>query len=276
MGLDSCAKWNMQTACEVATLFLAVAWAPSALAQSTDTVAPTAWDSTARDLMKQGRLAEAATILDARLARAPRDVQARFLKGMIALAGNDHREAIRAFRAILIDQPGAARVRLELARAFFLAKDYRNSFTHFQFALASNPPEVVKSHIRQYLGAIREAKSLSYTASFAVAPDTNLNAGSSAREVSLFGLPFDLSEDARRRSGVGVAIEAGAQALPLVDAQGAHHGHRSHPTGGPRSPGAASRPTVEPDGLGPAAELVALLPGDVLPQARQGDAMAPP
>lgn len=195
-----------------------MAWAPSTLAQNPGPVALTAWDNTARDLITQGRLADASTILDARLTKAPGDVQARFLKGMVALAGDDHRQAIRAFRAILIDQPGATRVRLELARAFFLRRDYRNSFTHFQFALAGNPPEAVKTQIRQYLSAIREAKSLSYTASLAVAPDTNLNAGSSAREVSLFGLPFDLSEDARKRSGVGLAIEAGTEWAPRIGA----------------------------------------------------------
>ena len=176
------------------------------------------WDAAARALMNQGRLEEAAALIDQRLAAAPRDVQARFLKGMIALAGNDHRQAIRTFRSILIDEPGATRVRLELARALFLAKDYGNALRHFQFALAGDPPDAVKAHVGQYVSAIRQAKSFSYTASVAVAPDSNMNGGSSAREVSLFGLPFDLTEDARKRSGVGVAIEAGAEWAPQLGA----------------------------------------------------------
>ena len=199
---------------------LAVFAAAPAYAASTARAAmlqPTqSWDDAARQLMNQGRLAEAAAILDARLLVAPNDVQANFLKGMIAVASGDQRRAIRIFRSILIDHPDATRVRLELARAFFLAKDYGNASRQFQFALAGNPPAEVVSNIDKYLAAIRDAKSLSYNFGFAIAPDTNLNTGSSAREVTLFGLPFDLSEDARHRSGVGIAIETGAEWAPRI------------------------------------------------------------
>jgi tetratricopeptide (TPR) repeat protein len=174
------------------------------------------WDELARQLMNQGRLEEAAAVLDARLAAEPKDVQARFLKGMIAVAMKDNRQAVRIFRSILIDKPGATRVRLELARAFYLEKDYGNALRQFQFALAGNPPREVAANINHYLAAIRDAKSLSYNFGIAIAPDTNLNTGSSAREVSLFGLPFDLSEEARQRSGVGLALEAGAEWAPRI------------------------------------------------------------
>lgn len=174
------------------------------------------WDDAARQLMNHGRLGEAAAILDERLAAAPNDVQANFLKGMIAVAKGNQRQAIRIFRSLLIDHPGATRVRLELARAFFLAKDYGNALRQFQFALAGNPPAEVVANINKYMAAIRDAKSLSYNFGLAIAPDTNLNTGSSAREVTLFGLPFDLTEDARHRSGVGIAIEAGAEWAPRI------------------------------------------------------------
>jgi hypothetical protein len=86
----------------------------------------------------------------------------------------------------------------------------------FQFALAGNPPPEVAANINKYMAAIRDAKSLSYNFGIALAPDTNLNTGSSAREVALFGLPFDLSEEARQRSGVGIAVEAGAEWAPRI------------------------------------------------------------
>ncbi|MEO8455962.1 MAG: surface lipoprotein assembly modifier [Sphingomicrobium sp.] len=174
------------------------------------------WDEYVRQLMVEGKLESAKAVLNARLSRHPKDVQARFLKGMIAVAAKDNREAIRVFRSILIDHPDAARVRLELARAFYLAKDYGNAKRQFQFALAGNLPREVAANINTYLAAIRDAKSLSYNFGIALAPDTNLNTGSSAREVTLFGLPFDLSEDARQRSGVGIAIEAGAEWAPRI------------------------------------------------------------
>lgn len=174
------------------------------------------WDYAARELMNQGRLDDAAMILDARLTAQPNDVQARFLKGMIAVAKNNNPQAIRIFRSILIDEPKAGRVRLELARAFFLAKDYGNALRQFQFALAGDPPPEVAANIGRYMAAIRDAKTVSYNFGIAIAPDSNLNTGSTAREVTLFGLPFDLSEDARQRSGVGLALEAGGEWAPRI------------------------------------------------------------
>ena len=195
----------------------AAAPAQGAQADQADALPPSrSWDDAARQLMNQGRLDEATAILDARLALARNDVQANFLKGLIAVARGNHRRAIAIFRSLLIDHPDATRVRLELARAFFLAKDYGNALRQFQFALAGNPPAEVVANINKYMAAIRDAKSLSYNFGFAIAPDTNLNTGSSAREVTLYGLPFDLSEDARHRSGVGLSIETGAEWAPRI------------------------------------------------------------
>ena len=174
------------------------------------------WDDIARTLMNEGRLGEAAAVVDEQLAAAPNDVQARFLKGMLAIAKGEHRKAIRLFRGILINQPSAGRVRLELARAFYLDKDYGNSLRQFQLALAGHPPARVIANIRTYMAAIRASKTLSYSVGIAIAPDSNLNTGSAAREVTLYGLPFDLSQDARHRSGVGVAAEAIGEWAPPI------------------------------------------------------------
>lgn len=200
-----------------AGVFAALAAAPAGGAPAAASLQSSpAWDDVARQLMTGGRLEEAAAVIDARLAAAPNDIQAQFLKAMMAVARGNHRRAIAIFRSILIDHPDATRVRLELARAFFLAKDYGNALRQFQFALAGNPPPEVVANIDKYMAAIRDAKSLSYNFGLAIAPDSNLNTGSSAREVTLFGLPFDLSEEARHRSGVGIAIEAGAEWAPRI------------------------------------------------------------
>lgn len=177
---------------------------------------PDAWDAKARALMNEGKFAEATALIDQHLQQRPRDVQARFLKGMVAMAEGKYEQAVRVFRSILIDQPKAVRVRLELARAFYLAEDYENATRQFQFALAADPPPGVAATIRGYLATIRDAKSFSYNFTASLAPDTNLNGGSSAREVTLFGIPFDLTEDARQRSGVGLAVEGGAEWLPSI------------------------------------------------------------
>lgn len=174
------------------------------------------WPEHIKALILAGRLDDAARQLDQRLAASPQDVEARFLRGMIHVATGNYQPAIRLFRSILADQPSAARVRLELARAFFLDKDYGNARRQFQFALAGNLPPPVIANINAYLAAIRDAKSLSYSLALSVAPDSNINTGSSANEVSLYGIPFDLSDEARKRSGIGLAVEASGEWAPRI------------------------------------------------------------
>lgn len=165
-------------------------------------------------LLRQGKSEEASRLLAELRKQQPENVQLRFLAGVVAMAQSDYRAAIGIFRAILIDHPEAVRVRLELARAFFLDKDYANADRQFRFARAGKLPRDVLANIDAYLFAIRQSKEWSYSISLSIAPDTNINAGSSAREVTLYGLPFELDEDARHRSGIGLAVEAGVEWAP--------------------------------------------------------------
>lgn len=169
-------------------------------------------------LLREGRIDEAEALLKRLRQRNPHDEQLLFLTGIVAMTRDDNRHAIRIFRSILIDNPGAVRVRLELARAFFLDKDYLNADRQFRLARAGSHPAEVIANIDQYLYAIREAKDWSYSLSVAMAPDTNLNAGTSSREVSLYGLPFELSEDARKHSGVGLSAEGAVEFAPRIGA----------------------------------------------------------
>src|SRR5438270_12022710 len=61
---------------------------PSAKHSATTSIS---WDAAARQLMNLGQLDQALSLLNARLAVSPTDVQALFLKGMIASAKKDNR-----------------------------------------------------------------------------------------------------------------------------------------------------------------------------------------
>jgi len=170
--------------------------------------------SLVEELLRQGKVDEASRVLAAMRKHHPDSMELRFLGGIVAMARSDYRAAIDLFRAILIDHPAAVRVRLELARAYYLDKDYANADRQFRFARAGKLPKDVMANIDGYLFAIRQSKSWSYSLSVSLAPDTNINAGSSAREVTLYGLPFELSEDARHHSGMGLAVDAGVEWAP--------------------------------------------------------------
>lgn len=160
----------------------------------------------AEELFRFGQLVQARQQLEELEAGGARSSQINFLFGLVAAAQQDYREAIARFRRILVTEPNAVRVRLELGRVYFEKRDYRNAERQFLFARSGQIPDAVRKRIDGFLGAIRRNRTLDIGLTVAVAPDTNVNAGPSSSTVLLFGLPFQLSPEARQRSGVGGAI----------------------------------------------------------------------
>jgi hypothetical protein len=144
------------------------------------------------------------------------DYEAIFMLGLIAVAEQQYDAAIAYFRQILAAEPERERVRLELARAFFLQGDYDNAERNFRFARAGDLPVEVRANIDQYLAAIQRLKRWSYDVAIALADDTNVNGATTAHQVDIYGLPFTLSDDARATSGVGVMVDVGGEWAPLL------------------------------------------------------------
>jgi tetratricopeptide (TPR) repeat protein len=168
----------------------------------------------AKLLIQSGDLADAKKVLASLEAANPRDDEVQFLLGLIAVQEKDYPSAIARFRRVLVDQPRAPRVRLELARAFYLAKDYDNAERQFRFARAGDLPEAAKANIDKYLVAIRDQREVSYSLAAAVEPDTDINRGPSLSTVTLYGLPFVLSPQARAASGTGFSGDASLDYSP--------------------------------------------------------------
>jgi outer membrane protein len=167
-------------------------------------------------LVAAGRFNDAKRILALSIQQNPNDYEAIFILGMIAVAEQGYDTAIAYFRQILVAEPERERVRLELARAFFLQRDYDNAERNFRFARAGDLPDEVRANIDQFLAAIQRLKRWSYDVAIALADDTNVNGATTAHQVDIFGLPFTLSDDARQTSGVGVMLDVGGEWSPLL------------------------------------------------------------
>ena len=154
------------------------------------------------------------------------DMNALFRQGMEAVAAADKAkdedrrdalldEAIAAFRKMLIANPRLVRVRLELARAFFLKEEDTLARRHFEMVLAGKPPAGVALNVNRFLNQIRARKRWSMRVGFALAPDTNLGGGSDERTIYIpVGgqlLPFRRNEEQLTRSGIGIAAWAGGE-----------------------------------------------------------------
>ena len=124
-------------------------------------------------------------------------------------------EAIAAFRAILVARPELVRVRLELARAFFLKQEDVLARRHFEQVLAGDVPPAVAANIQRFLRVMRARRRWEAWFGAAVAPDSNLNAASGERTIFLdtqFGrLPFTLDDPATPESGLGLSVWGGGE-----------------------------------------------------------------
>ena len=112
---------------------------------------------------------------------------------------------------MLIREPGLVRVRLELARAFFLKGEDGLSRRHFEHVLAGKPPPAVAANVRGFLFEIRARRRWSTHAGFALAPDTNIGGASDERVIVINGLPFQRDAEDLTTSGVGISVWGGGE-----------------------------------------------------------------
>jgi outer membrane protein len=167
-------------------------------------------------LVEANRLDDAERVLALALQQNPYDNEAVFLRAMVAVARKNYDAAVEDFRRILAAEPDRERVRLELARVFFLEQDYDNAERNFKFARAGDLPPETKTVIDQYLTAIIRLRQWSYSVGVSLAQDTNANGATTVRTIDLYGLPFTLSDSARQKSGLGGAADLAGEWSPLV------------------------------------------------------------
>ncbi|MYD95050.1 MAG: DUF560 domain-containing protein [Chloroflexi bacterium] len=178
---------------------------------------PAAATREAQALVREGRFAEALDLLRPLVQGPEVDADVVFLIGMAATALSQVpgvpasareallEEAIAAFRFMLINRPGLVRVRLELARAFFLKGEYDLARAHFEHVLASNPPAAVVANVRRFLAQMRTQRRWTLRGGFSLAPDTNIGATSEERIIYIGGLPFERDAEELSTSGIGLS-----------------------------------------------------------------------
>ena len=192
--------------------------------------APAADVSGAQALVKAGKFEEALGILRP-LARG-RTIEANvlFLIGLAATGASqqpdladDERdalldEAIAALHTMLIDRPDLVRVRLELARAFFLKGEDSLARSHFERVLAGKPLAPVVANVQRFLAEIRARRRWTMYLGAAMSPDSNIGGASDERIIYINDLPFRRDAEELTTSGIGVSVWTGGEyQYPLGD-----------------------------------------------------------
>ena len=138
----------------------------------------------AKALLEQGRLDEAEKIYAA-LRESPSEeirTEATFQLAQIRLRQGRFRQAISLFQEILNRRPDLPRVRLELARAYFLDKNYEDAAFQFELVKGGDLPPEVLANVDMFLDAIRRQKNWTLDLGISPVSDSNINQASGGKE----------------------------------------------------------------------------------------------
>ncbi|CAN5478341.1 N/A [soil metagenome] len=175
----------------------------------------------AQALVSEGRYDEARPMLAALSTLPDYRFETRFLSAYVAAHTGDYHAAERGYRAILVDDPGQTRVRLELGRALLALGDSGGADAQFRLAQQATdlPPEIAKT-IRGIRDVIRSKRAWKLNFDFGFAPDTNINNATSAQNITVVyddqPITLAINPSSRARSGIGEtgSIDAGLR-LPV-------------------------------------------------------------
>ena len=153
---------------------------------------------TLRQLVEAGRADEAYSLAEPHVADYEGDPSFDFYYGMAAIDSGHVSRGVLALERVLMANSTNLRVRLELARGYYLLREDTRARREFERVLAQNPPVKVRENVQRFLDAIRlrEARYRTTAGAYvevAAGYDTNVNSGPDSRDVSLPNLPDDFT-----------------------------------------------------------------------------------
>lgn len=159
---------------------------------------------------REGRTEDAEVLL--RALTQDRDpelrTEARFrLAMMLADKLGRLREAAILLREILDEKPDAARVRIELGRLHAQLGNRAEAQRELRAAQAIGLPQAVEQMVRFYAASLNPKRPYGVNFELALAPDSNINRATGSETLGTIIGDFDLSEDARARSGIGLSAQ---------------------------------------------------------------------
>ena len=183
---------------------------------------------TARVLIRDGKAEEAWRLLAPLAERYAGNPEVDLALAMAATDSGRPNLATLALERVVVQQPGNATARLELARAFYALRDYERAERELQFILQADPPPEVRALVAQYRARMRElpagaagvAAWWTY-AEAAIGHDTNPNVATAQGGIFVPGLGSELLIDAslRRDSDKFAGLSAGFEySTPLSGA----------------------------------------------------------
>jgi hypothetical protein len=208
----------------VVTLILAAAAAPH-LALAASPQAPAVRSAKRSVLLSPGqmfKLAEQAagrgdtdtadSLLSALSKNPDSDIraEARFRRATQLIAKGQARAAAVLLRSVLDEKPHATGVRLHLAQLLQTLGDPDAALRELRSAQVAGLPRHVAQLIDRFSESIRATRPSGYNLEVAFAPDTNINRATRSDTLGTVIGDFEIDEDSKAKSGVGLALRGHA------------------------------------------------------------------
>jgi tetratricopeptide (TPR) repeat protein len=163
----------------------------------------------AADLIAKGKPGEALNVLLSLEAVRPedRDLQVVIAQTEVRLGRYD--AAASRLKALGERHPDWARPRVELALAYEAAGRLADARTVLVDELGRNPPSTIRRNLESRIRAIEDRMPFIGRFSIGVIPDSNVTDGTHNSTVEFLGLPFQVNDDAKAKSGVRADIAIG-------------------------------------------------------------------
>lgn len=216
-------------------------------------------------LLATGRYQEAQAMAESVLSRQPRDMQMRFVTGVIQLETGKPDDAIRTFKALAAEHPQLPEPHNNLAVIFAGRGQFEEAREALEKAIQTNP-SYARAH--ENLGDIH-AKLASQAYSSALRLDGN-NTGI-APKLSLIQSLFSLNEGGGQKKVAAIPATASVAAGPARARQEPVSGAASSPAGLPAADSATGAAPPSPDVATESAPLAA--EGSADPAAEVGEAV---
>lgn len=165
----------------------------------------------AKLLLRSEKFEEAYQLLLSKEESIPNTVDNLFVFGMTAKESGHFGKAVQYFQQILNIDQNAHRVKLELAVVLLNQGKKKQAKQYLEEVKASNPPVEVSRNVKQLLATIasKSQKTWQVTGSIGWIYDSNVNTAPDTDSVLMFGLPFQLSTNAKSQSDTAIKSSLG-------------------------------------------------------------------
>ncbi|MBA2466723.1 MAG: DUF560 domain-containing protein [Sphingomonas sp.] len=204
-------------------VLLVMLWSASASSAPTTLRASAAQMLAAAErLDKAGRPDQARRFYRALLSDRSGEVrlESRFRLAMLDKKQGRIADAASALQALLLERPDAARVRLELASLYLELGNEGGARRELRRVRSGPLPAEVARVVDRWSAALSARRPLGASFNIALAPDTNINRSTRSDTLGTIIGDFEIDENSKAKSGLGLALRAQAWGRLRLDRAG--------------------------------------------------------